>query len=136
MPGVEIVARVERRRKWTPEEKAALMAEVAAEGGKVKPVARRHRISESLLYTWRSAWRAAAAVGVGEMAGFLPLGMIGGAVALSAGSEPVPPVQPSTNQSHSGAIGIALPNGVLVRVDGGVEEAALLRVLRSLRGAA
>jgi len=32
---VEIVARVERRRKWTVAEKAALLAEVEAEGGKV-----------------------------------------------------------------------------------------------------
>jgi transposase-like protein len=38
---VEIVARVERRRKWTIEEKAALIAEVEAEGGKVKLVANR-----------------------------------------------------------------------------------------------
>jgi hypothetical protein len=50
---VEIVAQVERRRKWTIEEKAALIAEVE-EGGKVKQVARRHRMSESLLYNWRS----------------------------------------------------------------------------------
>ena len=62
MADVEIVARVERRRKWTAEEKAALMAEVEAEGGKVSVVARRHRISESLLYNWRSAWKAAAAM--------------------------------------------------------------------------
>ena len=31
---------VERRRQWTPEEKAALMAEVEAEGGQVSVVAR------------------------------------------------------------------------------------------------
>jgi transposase-like protein len=42
-------------------EPAALLAEVEAEGGKVKLVARRHRMSESLLYNWRSAWKAAAA---------------------------------------------------------------------------
>ncbi|MFL5288008.1 MAG: hypothetical protein ACJ8AW_45345 [Rhodopila sp.] len=37
MTEVEIVARVARRCKWTIEEKAALLAEVEAEGGKVKP---------------------------------------------------------------------------------------------------
>jgi hypothetical protein len=56
------MARVERRRKWTAQEKAALLAEVEAEGGKVAIVARRHRISESVLYNWRAAWKAAAAV--------------------------------------------------------------------------
>jgi len=54
---VEIMARVERRRKWTAEEKAALLAEVEAEGGKVAVVARRRQVSESLLYNWRSAWK-------------------------------------------------------------------------------
>jgi transposase len=42
--------------------KAALMAEVEAEGGQVSMVARRHGISKSLLYNWRSAWNAAALV--------------------------------------------------------------------------
>ena len=50
---------VERRRQWTPEAKAALMAEVEAEGGQVLVVAQRHGISKSLLYNWRSAWKAA-----------------------------------------------------------------------------
>jgi transposase len=56
---VEIVSRVERRRKWTAEEKAALLAEIDAEGGKVTVVARRYRIPESVLYNWRSARKAA-----------------------------------------------------------------------------
>jgi len=58
---VEIIAQVERRRKWTAEEKAALLAEVEAEGGKVSVVALRHRISESVLYNWRAALKSAAA---------------------------------------------------------------------------
>jgi transposase len=46
---VEFIARVERRRRWTPEEKVALLAEVEAEGGRVSVVARPHRISDSVL---------------------------------------------------------------------------------------
>jgi transposase len=76
---VEIMARVERRRKWSAREKAALLAEVEAEGGKVTVVARRHRISESVLYNWRAAWKAAAAVMQAPVAPpFIPLGVIGG----------------------------------------------------------
>ena len=59
MTEVEMIDRVERRRKWSEAEKAALLAEMAA-GGKVALVARRHGISESLLYNWRAAVRAAA----------------------------------------------------------------------------
>jgi cation diffusion facilitator CzcD-associated flavoprotein CzcO len=44
---------VARRRQWTAEEKAALMAEVEAEGGQVSIVAQRHGISKSLLYNLR-----------------------------------------------------------------------------------
>ena len=46
---------VERRRQWTPEENAALMAEVEPEGGHASVVAQRHGISKSPLYNWRSA---------------------------------------------------------------------------------
>ena len=79
MSEVEVLARVERRRRWTPAEKAALLAEVDAEGGKIRVVARRHGISESLLYNWRSAKKAALAAGAGssDPITFLPIGVIG-----------------------------------------------------------
>ena len=138
MSGVEIVARVERRRKWTIEEKAALIAEVEAEGGKVKLVARRHRVSESLLYNWRSAWKAAAtaAAGASGSVEFVPLGVFG-----EAGHEappmlppPEPPRPRRAGESRAGAIEIALPNGARVNVDAFVNEKALSRVLRAMRG--
>jgi transposase len=47
---LEILARIARRRKWSEEEKTALLAEVEAAGGKVSVVARRHQVAESLLY--------------------------------------------------------------------------------------
>ena len=40
---MDIVGRVERRRIWTAQEKASLLAEIDAAGGKVRLVARRHR---------------------------------------------------------------------------------------------
>jgi transposase len=57
LSNVEILARVERRRAWSVAEKAALLAEIDAEGGRVRLVARRHRIAESVLYNWRAALR-------------------------------------------------------------------------------
>jgi transposase len=136
---VEIVARVERRRKWTIEEKAALIAEVEAEGGKVKLVARRHRVSESLLYNWRSAWKAVAAA-AGSSSGvveFVPLGVLGeaGHEAPAMLSPPEPPQSRQPGDSRAGAIEIALPNGSRVSVDAFVNEKALSRVLRAMKGA-
>jgi transposase len=100
---VEIVARVERRRKWTIEEKAALIAEVEAEGGKVKLVARRHRVSESLLYNWRSAWKAAAAAAVGSSGAteFVPLGVFGEADDATPAMLPPPELQTDSQADPS-----------------------------------
>jgi transposase len=130
----EIVA---RRRKWTPEEKAALLAEVEAEGGKVSVVARRHGISNSLIYNWRSAWKAAASMRAPGPLEFVPIGMLGPVSdetpALPASSEHTPPPG-GARQDRAGLIEIELPNGTRVRVDAFVNERALSRILRALKG--
>ena len=74
--GIEIIT---RRRKWSASEKAALLAEVDAPGGKVAVVARRHRMSESVHYNWRSVRKAAlAAMGEVNRLDFVTLGVIAG----------------------------------------------------------
>ena len=139
----EIIARVERRRRWTLEEKAALMAEVAAEGGQVAVVARRHGISKSLLYNWRSAWRAAAAAvppaASPVSAGFLQIGVV--AEPLDQGSAAGIPALTGgprgaglTLAERAGIIEIDRPGGVRVRVDSSINEKALRRVLSAMRG--
>ncbi len=87
---MDILGPSDRRRVRSAQEKAALLAEVDAEGGKVRLVARRHNISESLLYNWRSARKAAAvAMGAPENVEFIPAGIIEGP-ALRAMSVVVP----------------------------------------------
>ena len=143
MSDVEIIARVERRRKWTAEEKAALLAEVEAEGGKVTVVARRHRISASVLYNWRAAWKAAASVMQAPVAApFIPLGVFGGSSHRDAAMltqpqppEPEPPRPVRASDGGVGGIEIVLPNGARVSVDAFVNEKALSRVLRAMKGA-
>ena len=133
---------VERRRRWTPEQKAALVAEVEAEGGQVSEVARRHGISASLLYNWRSAWKAAALTVRGtalQPAEFVQLGVITDASAESptaplAMSAVCPRGAGLALAERIGVIEIDLPGGVRVRVDSGVNEKALRRVLSTLRG--
>lgn len=127
-----------RRRKWGPEEKAALLAEVEAEGGRVSVVARRHDLSSSLLYNWRSAWKAAASMRMSEAAGFVPIGVLGGAsdesTAMLTGPDGGLPGGRHGRQARVGTIEIALPSGARVAVDALVNEAALARVFRALRG--
>jgi transposase len=130
----EIVA---RRRKWRPEEKAALLAEVEAEGGRVSVVARRHGISGSLLYNWRSAWKAAASMRSPYAVEFVPLGVVGragnGAPAMpSAPEHAASPDKPRRER----LIEIELPNGIRVRVEAGVDETALSRILAVVKDSA
>jgi transposase-like protein len=60
MDRVEVITRVERRRKWSEAEKAAVLAETDAPGTNVAAVARKHGIARSVVYNWRSARRAQA----------------------------------------------------------------------------
>jgi transposase len=136
MSAAEIIT---RRRKWRPEEKAALLAEVEAEGGRVSVVARRHGLSESLLYNWRSAWKAVSASSKPKpVVEFVPLGMIDrtsdARPALLTAPEPLAPTN-SHRRERSGKIEIELPTGVRVRIDPSTSEKALSRVLRVLKGA-
>jgi transposase len=133
---------VARRRQWTPAEKAALLGEIEATGGRVSIVAQRHGISKSLLYNWRSASKAAALAARGVApgsAGFIQLGVVadrsyeGQALRLAAGGAYAKGVGCALSE-RVGVIEIDLPEGVRVRVDGGVDEQALRRVLTVVRG--
>ena len=127
-----------RRRKWRPEEKAALLAEVEAEGGRVSIVARRHDLSSSLLYNWRSAWKAAASMRVSEAVEFVPIGVLDRASdespAMLTGPEHGLPGGRHGQQDRVGTMEIALPSGARVSVDAFVNEKALARVFRALKG--
>ena len=130
MSDMEIFARVERRRRWTEQEKAALLAELDAEGGKVRLVARRHRMAESVLYNWRAARKAASAMMPTPMeTAFLPLGLLGGPTPRE------PALLTRANNSGTGGIEIVLPSGARLSVDASVNEQALSRVLRAMKSA-
>ena len=137
MSATEIIT---RRRKWSAAEKAALLAEVDAEGGKVGPVARRHGISDSVLYGWRASIKArtdkATTHAHGDSAmpetvAFVPLGVVG-AIPMPPGP---PPSRPPCGDVTVGAIEILLPGGARICVDAFVNERALSRVLRAMKGA-
>ncbi|MBC8058411.1 MAG: transposase [Rhizobiales bacterium] len=105
----------ERRRRWAPAEKARIVAESFAPDAIVADVARRHDVHANLLHLWRRQARLATG-GAGRV-NFLPV--------------TVEPQKRSSGPS-GGAIEIELDDGVRVRVDAAVDEAALGRVLRAL----
>lgn len=56
----EVLSGPERRRRWTFEQKARVVAESLASGAVASDVARRHGIHPNQLYGWRREVRAAA----------------------------------------------------------------------------
>jgi transposase len=54
---MEIITGVERRRRWRPEQKLRILAELDEPGAKLNAVARRYDLSRALLWQWRDAQR-------------------------------------------------------------------------------
>jgi transposase len=59
--GCEIFTGGGRRRKWSEEDKARIVAEILASGDSVCAVARRHGLSPQQLFGWRRRLRESAA---------------------------------------------------------------------------
>lgn len=112
---IEVITRTERRRRWSVEQKRAIVAESLAAGSTVLGTARKYGISSGQLYLWRSQFRRRELADASNPAG--------GFVRLEA---------PAATQGGRGTIEIALPHGVVLRVDAAVDTAALRRVLEAL----
>src|SRR4051794_14080178 len=59
-PAVEVLTQPERRRRWSVEQKLAIVAETMRSGASATQVSRRYGISTGLLYTWRRLARDGA----------------------------------------------------------------------------
>ncbi len=121
MATVAVFSGPERRRRWSADEKARIVAESFAPGAIVAEVARRHDVHFNLLHYWRRQAREAG--GGDRRINFLPVSL-----ALNEAKG----VTPARQRSGGGSIEIELGNAVRIRVDAAVDEAALGRVLRAL----
>ena len=121
---IEVITRGERRRRWSLEEKQAIVAESLAPNASLTAVARRHEIGTGLLYAWRHQLLGRRS---GEAACFARVDVISEAHRLT-GPMIAAPAKPS------GLIEIVLLGGISVRVDAQVDDRALRRVLATLRG--
>ena len=133
---VEIITGRERRRRWSVQDKLRLVAEMAEPGMRVRAVAARHGVCESLLFTWRRQVRDGVLVAA-EMPVFMPVQMLGtplGAPGLSRPEPTSPVLPPAPARPQAGLIEIELGDGRQVRVGADVNQAALRRVLAALRG--
>ncbi len=136
---VEIITGRERRRRWSVDDKLRLVAEMAEPGTRVRAVAARHGVCESLLFAWRRQVRDGVLTGP-EMPVFMPVQVLGTSLAAPGPSHPEPAAaRPPAAASaparpQAGLIEIELGDGRQVRVGADVNQAALRRVLAALRG--
>jgi transposase len=113
---VEVITGIGRRRQWTDEEKAWIVAESLDPATTVSAVARRYGLHASQLFTWRQQLAAPAAC---EGPAFVPV--------VVAGDNAAAPAE------MAGRMEIALGPAV-IRVGADVDAAALRRVLEVVRG--
>ena len=134
---IEVITGVERRRKWSAQEKAAIVAESLAEGAVISEVARRHGLRPQQLFGWRARLHDAVK-GSAPLSDATPAFV--SAVVEDEPPSPAAPVLPAVvamgaAQVAPAPIEIAL-GGVIVRVRGEADPRALTTVLKALRGRA
>src|SRR6478752_3664085 len=120
---VEVLGGVERRRRWSRDDKMRIIEETLAPGAVVTEIARRHGIS-TLVFTWRRRARLASVVSAGPK--LVPV-QLTPAAAESVSSTEAPAAIPS--RRRRGLIEIELGGGKRVSVDENVDADALGRVL-------
>ena len=131
----EVLAGMERRRRWSFEDKARIVEESFAPGVTVAAVARRNGVASSLVFGWRDQAKSGHLGGNGTAPMLVPVSII------AAVSEPVsatlssqvaiaPPAEPAKpSRRRAGVIEIDLGSGRRLKVDRDVDAGALARVL-------
>jgi transposase len=119
---VEVRASVERRRRWSAQEKGRIVVASFAPGANASDVARQHDISPQHLFQWRHAAKAGRLV--------LPLDddVMFAPVVLDAGAD---------GSVHGAQRGLEVEiAGAVVRVTSGTDLRLLTAVVRALKAAA
>ena len=125
---VEVLGGLERRRRWSQDDKARIVEETLVPGAKVTEVARRNGVAASVVFTWRRQARTVEKVGPC----FAPVQI---AAAVEPSEENAKLLSEddrrlrSVPAARNGLIEIDLGNRRRIRVDAQVDAEALARVL-------
>src|SRR5450631_3654280 len=134
---IEVITGRRRRRRWTAQEKARIVAESFEEDANISEVARRNGVVRGLLTVWRH--KVAAAAGV-NATGFVPVRIASEGIPATA-CEPgrAAPANTRLQEMASppgqlrGMIEVEV-SGARIRVEPGVDPTTLSTVLSALRG--
>jgi transposase len=129
---MEIITGVERRRRWSVDEKLRIVAETEQPGSGIAEIARRYEISRGLLWNWRSQVRRGV-LGPEPPPVFLPVRTISDPATGNDTKHLSPPARAGAEQVSAGKIEITLPDGTSVKVGHDVGLTTLRRVMTALR---
>jgi len=124
---VEVFTGAGRRRRWSAEQKAGMIAESYADGETVCGVARRHGLPPQQLFGWRRAARRAEESARGSGVAFAPV--------LVRAPEALPEQARATAWGRPAAIEVAIGT-MTVRVPAGVDVETLQAVLGAVKALA
>jgi len=134
---VEVITSVERRRRWSQEDKERLVAACLEPGASVSEVARAAGCHVSQLFRWRkqlctiSDGQTATDQGTPALtssAQFVPV-TISDAVSLPSPAQPTEPAPRQRARRKPSVVTIELGRGKRVRVDSDIDTEALGRIL-------
>lgn len=122
----EVIVGVERRRRWSEDQKLSVLAEVGVGGATVAEVARRHDLTRQHIYQWRRELRRKGCWPCSGETVFLTL-------------DPAPPAPkglPGPGAvSVQPVVEIVLRNGRELRCRGGIGDEDLARLIRLVEAA-
>lgn len=116
---------VERRRRWSDEEKLAILARVGVGGRTVADVALEEYLTHQHIYQWRRELRRKGMWMQSEATMFLPV-------------EPFPAPEPGVQaaaESAASTVEIVLRNGCRLLCRDGIEDRHLARLIRLVEAA-
>ena len=105
MSRVEVITGPIRRRRWSEEQKRAIVTESFAPGGSVSEVARRADVCPAQIYRWRQELRAA-------IAGFAPVLIAPSELGSAPVSDDALRAEPVIEVEFAGKTRVRIPNTV------------------------
>jgi len=140
----EIISTVERRRRWSAEEKLRIMTEALEPGATMAAVADRNGVCRSQLYHWLRLVRENRLPGVTispPASPFVPVRISPPGTSASRQSQsPEPAPDPRSVVFPRGRrerqVEVTLTNGRVIKVDEGIDPASLGAIIAALDGGA
>ena len=115
---------IERRRRWSDQDKLLIVSSVGIDGATVTQVAQRNDVTRQQVYAWRHELKRKGLWSPEEGAIFLPMG-VPAIECAPAASVPAASV----------SVELGLVKGRTLRFDSVMDEAALMRLIRAVEAA-